>query len=101
MNGIKCFISRDEVKNLVAAEVARRLEPERLLGRCETDVTLFDDGRVEITFYRADIPMTDEATVHRVSAAIEAIRSDSMEPARKPRGETAAEPIPLRSGQSA
>lgn len=54
MNGIKCYLSRAEVKKILADEIARRLEPERLLGACVKEVTLYDDGRVEVMFSTPD-----------------------------------------------
>ncbi len=51
MNGIKCYLSRAEVKKILADEVARRLEPERLLGNCMKEATMYEDGRVEVMFW--------------------------------------------------
>ena len=50
MNGIKCYLSRDEMAKIIGDEVARRLEPERLLDEYTKETNLFDDGRVEIIF---------------------------------------------------
>jgi hypothetical protein len=61
MNGIKCYLSRDEMTKIIGEEVARmtkiigeemarRLEPERLLNEYTKETNLFDDGRVEIIF---------------------------------------------------
>ncbi len=47
---IKCYLSLDELRNIIAKETARRLEPERLLGEYTIEATLFDGGRVEVTF---------------------------------------------------
>ncbi len=47
---IKCYLSLDELRNIIAEETARRLEPERLLGEYTKETTLFDGGRVEVTF---------------------------------------------------
>ena len=47
---IKCYLSLDELRTIIAEETARRLEPERLLGEYTKETTLFDDGRVEVTF---------------------------------------------------
>ncbi len=47
---IKCYLSLDEVRTIIAEETARRLEPERLLGVYTMEATLFDGGRVEVTF---------------------------------------------------
>ncbi len=49
-NEIKCYLSLDEMRTIIAEETARRLEPERLLGEYTKETTLFDDGRVEVTF---------------------------------------------------
>ncbi len=49
-NEIKCYLSLDELRNSIAKETARRLEPERLLGEYTMEATLFDGGRVEVTF---------------------------------------------------
>ena len=54
MNGIKCYLSRTEVKKILADDIARRLEPERLLGACVKEATLYDDGRVEVMFWTPD-----------------------------------------------
>ncbi len=50
MNEIKCYLSLDELRTIIAEETARRLEPERLLGEYTKETTLFDDGRVEVIF---------------------------------------------------
>ncbi len=50
MNEIKCYVSLDEMRTIIAEETARRLEPERLLGEYTKEATLFDDGRVEVRF---------------------------------------------------
>ena len=50
MNGIKCYLSRDEMTKIIGKEVARRLEPERLLNEYTKETNLFDDGRVEVIF---------------------------------------------------
>ncbi len=47
---IKCYVSLDELKNVIAEETARRLEPERLLGEHTKETTLLDGGRVEVIF---------------------------------------------------
>ncbi len=47
---IKCYLSLDELRNIIAKETARRLEPERLLGEYTKETTVFDDGRVEVIF---------------------------------------------------
>ncbi len=47
---IKCYLSLDELRNIIAEETARRLEPERLLGEYTMEATLFDGGRVGVTF---------------------------------------------------
>ncbi len=49
-NEIKCYLSLDEMTKIIAEEVARRLEPERLLGEYTKETTVFDDGRVEVRF---------------------------------------------------
>ncbi len=49
-NEIKCYLSLDELRNVIAEETARRLEPERLLGEYTKETTLLDGGRVEVTF---------------------------------------------------
>ena len=49
-NEIKCYLSLDEMTKIIADEVARRLEPERLLGEYTKETTVFDDGRVEVRF---------------------------------------------------
>ncbi len=54
MNGIKAYLSRDEVKKIVAEEVARRLEPQRMLGECKDDALFFDDGHIEVIFFTPD-----------------------------------------------
>lgn len=54
MNGIKAYLSRDEVKKIVADEVARRLEPQRMLGECKDDALFFDDGHIEVIFFTPD-----------------------------------------------
>ncbi len=54
MNGIKCYLSREEVRKILSEAIVKRLEPERLLGPFTQETTLFDDGRVEITFCGAD-----------------------------------------------
>jgi hypothetical protein len=50
MNGIKCYLSREEVQKILSEAIVKRLEPERLLGPFTQETTLFDDGRVEVTF---------------------------------------------------
>ncbi len=50
---IKCYLSLDELRKIIAEEAARRLEPERLLGEYTKETTLFDDGRVEVRFSRS------------------------------------------------
>ncbi|MCH7543821.1 MAG: hypothetical protein IIB65_09300 [Proteobacteria bacterium] len=50
MNGIKCYLSREEVRKILSEAIVKRLEPERLLGPFTQETTLFDDGRVEVTF---------------------------------------------------
>ena len=54
MNGIKCYLSREEVRKILSEAIVKRLEPERLLGPFTQETTLFDDGRVEVTFCGAD-----------------------------------------------
>lgn len=54
MNGIKCYLSREEVQKILSEAIVKRLEPERLLGPFTQETTLFDDGRVEVTFCGAD-----------------------------------------------
>ncbi len=49
-NEIKCYLSLDELRNVIAEETARRLEPERLLGEYTKEATLLDGGRVEVIF---------------------------------------------------
>ncbi|MEE9249569.1 MAG: hypothetical protein V3U93_00380 [Alphaproteobacteria bacterium] len=49
-NEIKCYLSLDEMTKIIAEEIARRLEPERLLGDYTKKTAVFDDGRVEVTF---------------------------------------------------
>jgi hypothetical protein len=61
MNGIKCYLSRAEVKKILADEVAKRLEPERLLGTCLREATLYDDGRVEVMFWTPESALGQEA----------------------------------------
>ncbi len=54
MNGIKCYLSREEVRKILSEAIVKRLEPERLLGPFTQETTLFDDGRVEVTFLGID-----------------------------------------------
>ncbi len=53
-NEIKCYLSLDKMTKIIADEVARRLEPERLLGEYTKETTVFDDGRVEVRFSTAN-----------------------------------------------
>ncbi len=57
-NEIKCYLSLDELRNIIAEETARRLEPERLLGEYTKETTLLDGGRVEVTFSQAVIALS-------------------------------------------
>ncbi len=57
MNGIKCYLSREEVRKILSEAIVKRLEPERLLGPFTQETTLFDDGRVEVTFCGAESAM--------------------------------------------
>ena len=54
MNGIKCYLSREEVRKILSEAIVKRLEPERRLGPFTQETTLFDDGRVEVTFCGAE-----------------------------------------------
>ena len=74
MNGITCYLSREEVKELISQAVAIRLEPERLLGEWDCNVRTFDDGRMEVTFYAPDpvMPSEDGVTSVAPSTAIAA-----------------------------
>jgi hypothetical protein len=63
MNGIKCYLARDEVKKIVAEAVAQRLQPERLLGPCENDIQFFDDGRIEVIFWSPEAVVEDGEVV--------------------------------------
>lgn len=54
MNAIKCYLTRAEVKRIVAEEVARRLKPEQMLGEVKREITMYDDGRIEVIFYVPD-----------------------------------------------
>ncbi len=61
MNGLCCYLSRDEAKEILAAAVNARLNPERLLGECQSDIQVFDDGRVEVAFWSDDPPANGQA----------------------------------------
>jgi hypothetical protein len=50
MNGISCNLNFDDVKQLIIEAVAKRLDPERILGPCIAHAVIADDGRVEVTF---------------------------------------------------
>jgi hypothetical protein len=55
MNGIKCYLSREEARKILSDEILRRLEPQRLLGKAvRSEATMFDDGRVEVVFWTPD-----------------------------------------------
>ena len=54
-NEIKCYLSLDEMTKIIAEEIARRLEPERLLGDYTKKTAVFDDGRVEVTFSASNL----------------------------------------------
>ncbi len=69
MNGIKCYLSRQEIRKIVAEEIARRLQPERLLGACRNDAQFFDDGRIEVTFWTQDSVLVENAKLPEAAAA--------------------------------
>ncbi len=68
MNGLKCYLSRAETKNIVADAVGQRLQPERLLGECQSQVQIFEDGRVEVIFYNGETTAEEEAQTTETQA---------------------------------
>jgi hypothetical protein len=54
MNGLKCYLTREQVKHLIQSEIEKKLDPTQLLGDFTVDVSLCDDGRVEITYWKRD-----------------------------------------------
>ncbi|MGE0652834.1 MAG: hypothetical protein AB7P12_13965 [Alphaproteobacteria bacterium] len=54
MNGLKCYLTREQVKQLIQSEIEKKLDPTQLLGDFTVDVSLCDDGRVEITYWKRD-----------------------------------------------
>ncbi len=82
MNGIKCYLSRQEIRKIIAEEIARRLQPERLLGPCRNDAQFFDDGRIEVTFWTQDAVLVEDAKAPEPASA----------PAAAPAAPSAASP---------
>jgi len=54
MNGLRCYLSRDEAKAILAAAVNERLNVESFLGHCRCDIQVLDDSRVEVAFWGAE-----------------------------------------------
>ena len=54
MNGLRCYLSRDEAKAILTAAVNERLNVESFLGHCRCDIQLLEDSRVEVAFWGAE-----------------------------------------------
>jgi hypothetical protein len=51
MNGLRCYLSRDEAKTILAAAVNERLNVVNILGQCRCDIQVLEDSRVEVAFW--------------------------------------------------
>lgn len=54
MNGLRCYLSRDEAKAILTAAVNERLKVESFLGHCHCDIQVLEDSRVEVAFWGAE-----------------------------------------------
>jgi hypothetical protein len=73
MNGISCNLNFDDVKQLIIEAVAKRLDPERILGPCKGHAVIADDGRVEVTFAPSPDAAAEASGDGKDQAAAEAV----------------------------
>jgi len=79
MNGLKCYFTRDQILNLVQVGEEKKLDPKSFLGECSCDVSLCDDGRVEVTFWKREDVATCENKDIQPTNKIEAELNRSVE----------------------
>jgi hypothetical protein len=74
MNGLKCYLTREQVKQLIQSEIEKKLDPSQLLGDFTVDVALCDDGRVEITYWKRDTE--DYEATHNGAEGMSSVSND-------------------------
>jgi hypothetical protein len=79
MNGLKCYLTREQVKHLIQSEIEKKLDPSQLLGDFTVDVSLCDDGRVEITYWKRDTD--DYEATHNGVDGLSSVSNDVPDPA--------------------